>query len=169
MKAHGQITKVTEKPVKTKWGMKDKYWITLDGKSYGGWGNCPWKEGQDVEFEYEEREVEIDQVDEISGGTFKKKVTFLDIKNPKTPQAFVQSVDTSGTIGKLIEQMNMPKLHVGRTEKSGDYNKYEYNVNVTIPAKNPLDITVEQIIQLQDMLAKATKDRKEKDEESDNE
>ncbi|HOM27375.1 MAG TPA: hypothetical protein PKV21_07710 [bacterium] len=54
MKTKIKIEKIFKNKVKTKLGEKDKFVLISDNIGYSGWGECPYKEGEEVEIEYDE-------------------------------------------------------------------------------------------------------------------
>jgi len=53
-KAKIKIEKIYKNEVDTKYGKKDKYTLIYKNFGFSGWGECPYKEGQIVEIEYDE-------------------------------------------------------------------------------------------------------------------
>ncbi len=122
-------------------GKKNKYWITLDNKeTVGGWSECPFKEGDNVELVW----TEDTRTDKKTGEmvTYKNIVkegsriinpvpeqqSIIDIGERDVDIVFADKIETSDILKKLV----MPKIHVGLEDKlCKDYNTKCYTISLS--------------------------------------
>jgi len=81
-----------------------KFWVKLkdDTRRFSGFGTCPWKEEEEIEFEYETQ-------------TLDSGATFFNIKSKK---------QFKSNFADIVKALTMPKVSVGY-EKTIQVNQYE--------------------------------------------
>jgi len=146
MQAKGRVGKL--KAFKTSTG-KDKFSITLEGGiSFTGWGVSPYKEGDDVEFEFEDNQWTDPESQEVK--------TFHNIKQKGARPATINQPNPK--MDELVKILAMPKIHIGLTQevaseiiKAGSYDKVltkTFTINLTV---NPENIDPQKIAALMDI------------------
>lgn len=132
MEVKGKIESIkTKDDVKTKLGFKKMFWVIINGTTYSGWGDCPYKEGEEVTVEYDINKREV--TDAETGET--KEMTYYNIKQPSKAE---QSITKS--INPLIEVLAQNKVNFTLSEKlqhpnGKDYSMKEYSASHTVNMK----------------------------------
>lgn len=159
--AEGVVVRAEERKVPIKRGTSDekvviKHFINLEGddRTYSGWGDSPFKEGEKVKFEY-------DKVPGIlSDGT---ATTFYNIKPILKLEKSKEEVKPEKSLmERLVELQTIPKINVGISEKvpTTQYGNKEYSLYVTI---NPENVNPEQIEKLMELLDSLIQKKKVED------
>lgn len=125
----GKIEKITYRGE----GEKKSFGIAMLGNWYSGWGECPYKEGDEVEFQYKENEV--------NGKVYKNIFKPSKIAE-KVADVVVQRVGTK--MDDLIMALNMPKISV-MVEKTIQEDQFEPKKVSCHISMNVDDVTPEKI------------------------
>jgi hypothetical protein len=117
-------------------GEKKSFGIAMLGQWYSGWGECPYKEGEDVEFQYIEKDV--------NGKVYKNIYKPSKIAE-KVADVVVSKVGTK--LDDLIMSLNMPKISV-MVEKTIQEEQFEPKKVSCHISMNVDDVTPEKIAYL---------------------
>lgn len=154
-KTKGKIAEIIPKTAKTRKGDRKKFNLKIEGddKIYNGWNECPWKVGDEIEFEYNTEEKEYN--DQDTGET--KKWTFHNIVQKKQ--------GGSGNFDDIVKALTIPKIHVGMEQEvdtkiieCGTYKKVlvkKVTINLSI---NPMEINAEEIDKVKKLARLALED-----------
>lgn len=144
----GKVTRVNQR--------NNGYGVIINDEWYGGLGQCPYKEGDDVSRDFVFKE---------SGGkTYRNFIEEEPVGVVIKPQMKPQTEHPVGNldlIQSILEMQMTPKLHVGLVKevddkiiKCGSYDKVivkTYSVNITIPLKTVEELDIDKIKELQKM------------------
>lgn len=94
------------------------YGIYIDGNWYNGWGQCPYKKNQEVEFEYEEKDG------------------FRNIKQPSKVEKTIEKT-IEPKFNEIIKYLAMPHVTIS-VEKTIQESQFEPK-KIAIHMKTPVD------------------------------
>ncbi len=159
--AKGKITEIKHRDVDVKGEKKKKFLIRIHSSNvqFSGFGDCPWKPEQEVEFEYTIDEKEY--TDQNTGE--KKKFTFYNIKQPsKAAQAVEKAI--APMFEELIEILAMPKISVSieRTIQKKEFEPKKWTAFISCPIRTG-DSAAKMIKILMDTIEAEINDRIKED------
>ena len=129
----GTIKAISQKPT--------SFGVMINDVWYNGWGKCEWKKGQEVEFEYEEKDG------------------FKNIKEPEKKE--FKPASERSKIDEIIKYLSMPHItaSVEKTIQEKQYEPKKIAIHLKVPAQNLDPVFLKNIMDLaEDEIDRRTKD-----------